>query len=137
MISYEYAIPNSYEDSLIIARISDDLYRVYSSSPTFILFPPYAGKRTYIVNTDPRNIKITLSPGLTSIGIRLPSLSNPPAPAARTVPSDNFSTAFSGINIPLDVFYNYLQFPRGRGTVSALIRETRTLSRSGRIALMF
>jgi hypothetical protein len=39
--------PVNYEESLIIARISEDLYNVYSSSPTFILFPPYAGRSTY------------------------------------------------------------------------------------------
>jgi hypothetical protein len=33
----------------------------------------------------------TLSPGFRSIGILWPSLSNPPFPAAKTVPSDNFS----------------------------------------------
>ena len=48
----------------------------------------------------------TLSPGLTSMGIRLPSLSNPPEPAASTVPSDNFSCDFSGMKIPLEVFYD-------------------------------
>lgn len=94
----------AHEDSLIIARISEDLYRVYSSSPIFKLFPPYAGKRTYKLTTE--KSEPTLSPGLTSMGIRFPSLSNPPEPAARTVPSDNFSCDFSGIKMPLDVFWN-------------------------------
>src|SRR5271170_5543793 len=90
--------------SLIIARISEDLYNVYSSSPIFRLFPPYAGKSTLPL-TSRNNMESTLSPTLTSMGIRFPSLSNPPDPAARTVPSDNFSCDFSGMKIPLEVFY--------------------------------
>ena len=40
------------------------------------------------------------------------------------------------MKIPLDVFYIQQEKRKG-GTASALIRETRTLSRRGRIALMF
>src|SRR5690606_27601191 len=81
----------------------------YSSPPYFTSVPPYFEYRT-------------VSPTLTSIGIRLPLSSTRPGPTARTVPSCGFSLAVSGITMPDAV------------VVSASIAWTTMRSSSGLIA---
>src|SRR3954471_4249252 len=58
----------------------------YSSVPNLTSVPPYFEK-------------MTVSPSLTSIGVRWPS-SKRPGPTARTLPSCGFSFAVSGITMP-------------------------------------
>src|SRR5690625_1429251 len=71
----------------MIARMSREPSTRYSSSPYFSSVPPY------LENT-------TLSPTLTSTGMRSPLSSKRPAPTATTSPSWGFSLAVSGMTRP-------------------------------------
>src|SRR5699024_2710838 len=78
----------------MIARMSREPSTRYSSSPYFSSVPPY------LENT-------TLSPTLTSTGMRSPLSSKRPAPTATTSPSWGFSLAVSGMTRPEAVVCKY------------------------------